>query len=334
MGKLKDRGGYDKILKGRKGMLAKHGNIKPETETNVTKESIYPSKKVHFNLEPIGPTHTPYSNHQEDDRERIKNKSIINTVKFKAPKKHENKSTFLKLKQKQSKYTEIKQDIIKQINTSDVIAEPGVLTSDNHLNFVTHSKTKLTNTLLKKILNQPKTQNITPNLKTPADKCKSKHLTDFIGNKTINKKAKMGIKKNLWAQKISLIKGQLKNTAAKERREKAVITGDMQPMLNSLIDTKPELFPKQEELNDGLSDIVTLISKKEKKVRNEPLDKKALSKKERREKNLENEQAKAIKKNSIRFKNSQNDIALFGQLLDFKEFTSNPLETLKKHMNS
>ena len=105
-----------------------------------------------------------------------------------------------KLKQKQSKYTEIKQDIIKQINTSDVIAEPGVLTSDNHLNFVTHSKTKLTNTLLKKILNQPKTQNITPNLKTPADKCKSKHLTDFIGNKTINKKAKMGIKKNLWAQ--------------------------------------------------------------------------------------------------------------------------------------
>ena len=126
----------------------------------------------------------------------------------------------------------------------------------------------------------------------------------------------------------------MKNTAAKERREKAVITGDMQPMLNSLIDTKPELFPKHEELNDGLSDIVTLISKKEKKVRNEPLDKKALSKKERREKNLENEQAKAIKKNSIRFKNSQNDIALFGQLLDFKEFTSNPLETLKKHMNS
>lgn len=30
----------------------------------------------------------------------------------------------------------------------------------------------------------------------------------------------------------------------------------------------------------------------------------------------------------------QDDISLFNQLLDYKEFTSNPLDTLKKHFNS
>lgn len=136
-----------------------------------------------------------------------------------------------------------------------------------------------------------------------------------------------------------MIKGQLKDNVAKERRQKAVITGDMQPMLNSLIDTKPDLFPKQEETSDSLSNLVTLISNKNKKIDRkkeigDSQNEKILSKKERREKNMENEQAKAIRKQSIRFKNSQSDINLFGQLLDFKEFTSNPLETLKKHINA
>lgn len=62
---------------------------------------------------------------------------------------------------------------------------------------MTHSKTKLTNALLKQILNQPKSRDPTPKSKV---KSKTTQLTDIVGKKMINKKDKMGIKKNLWAQ--------------------------------------------------------------------------------------------------------------------------------------
>lgn len=97
MGKFKDKGGYDKVIKGRKALVAKHASAKPQTEPKITKQSVYPSKKVQFNLEPLGPTGSLNPDIQQDYHERKKTKSIINTVQFKAPRKQENKSTFLKV---------------------------------------------------------------------------------------------------------------------------------------------------------------------------------------------------------------------------------------------
>ncbi len=116
----------------------------------------------------------------------------------------------------------------------------------------------------------------------------------------------------------------------------------MKPMLDSLNeDTKQaELVKKPSldyELFDLLSKKIEPTNKKKKgkiNVEVTPENPKLTTKRERREKNLENEKAKAIQKQSIRFKKSQDDISLFNQLLDYKEFTSNPLETLKKHFNA
>lgn len=124
-------------------------------------------------------------------------------------------------------------------------------------------------------------------------------------------------------------------------------------MLDSLVATEgisAELIPA--ESDDGLAGLVTLLANKVNKIQKNPKeasitsaekesvsnnaeqDTRKMTKRERKEKNLENEQAKAIQKQTIRFKKSQDDISLFNQLLDYKEFTSNPLDTLKKHFNS
>lgn len=333
MGKFKDQGGYDKVVKGRKSIFPKH-NPKSKTGSNEQKESIYPSKKVQFNLNPMGP-----SSEATEDSKAKKPKSIINSVQFKASKRQDNKSTFLKLKDTTEKYSDIKQNLLKQINTVESTETTKETEAYSDVNFVTRPKTRLTNHVLKKILNQGVADQADKRIQSISSN-KNTQITDIVGKRSINKKAKSQIKKNLWTQKIDLIKGQLKENAAKVKREKSVITGDMKPMLDSLIENDEKPFSKEATLDDGITGLVNLLANKVNKVTDpksitsEPVDPKKQTKKERREKNLENEQAKAIQKQSIRFKKSRDDISLFGQLLDFKEFTSNPLDTLKKHFNA
>jgi hypothetical protein len=94
MGKFKQSGGYDKVVKNKKRV----SNI-PVNNMKVTKESIYPSKRVQFDLNPQGPTLNKtieMDNDLKPDKSK-KIKGIISSVQFKAPKKQENKSTFLKV---------------------------------------------------------------------------------------------------------------------------------------------------------------------------------------------------------------------------------------------
>lgn len=354
MGKFKQSGGYDKVVRSRK-----YGNSIPKSDMKVTKQESMGgggggSKKVQFDMAPQGPTLSKQMDVEEDSKTARSNngkrvKGIISSVQFKAPKKQENKSTFLKLKESTSKYSEIKQTLLKQINTAEssevtTISEETARPDNSDLNFITKPKARLTNAVLKRILNS---QNNTPAdgssssklpLK-PIAKGKAPQLTDFVGtSRKINKKAKSTIKKNLWSQKIDLIKNQIKDKKATVKREQSVITGDLKPMLDSLLnkdDANLVDFPKKSGPD---YDLFNLLAKKvdtiKKVVSDKQLDPKTTTKRERRDKNLENEKAKAIQKQSIRFKKSQDDISLFSQLLDYKEFTSNPLETLKKHLNA
>lgn len=113
----------------------------------------------------------------------------------------------------------------------------------------------------------------------------------------------------------------MKENDAKIKREKSVITGDMKPMLDSLIETD-DISAKQnptESVDDGLAGLVTLLANKVNKIKKNPkeasissaekesvseLDAQKMTKRERKEKNLENEQAKSIQKQTIRFKKS------------------------------
>jgi hypothetical protein len=98
MGKLKDKGGYDKVVKGRKTLFPAN-NGKPLSlpkKINEPKESIYAPKKVQFNLNPMGPSSSSDPPMDENSAPK-KQKSIINTVQFKHTKKDQNKSTFLKV---------------------------------------------------------------------------------------------------------------------------------------------------------------------------------------------------------------------------------------------
>jgi len=135
-----------------------------------------------------------------------------------------------------------------------------------------------------------------------------------------------------------LIKNQIKDKKEKIHREKSAITGDMKPMLDSLNESFKQPETAKPILDYELFDLLSKKLESNKDRKNaaiaRPENPKLTSKKERREKNLENEKAKSIQKQSIRFKKSQDDISLFNQLLDYKEFTSNPLETLKKHFNA
>jgi len=94
MGKFKQSGGYDKVVKSKKRVI-------PVNDTKVKKESIYSKtpKKVHFDLNPQGPTINKIMETEDEsksDKSR-KMKGIISSVQFKTPKKQENKSTFLKV---------------------------------------------------------------------------------------------------------------------------------------------------------------------------------------------------------------------------------------------
>lgn len=92
---------------------------------------------------------------------------------------------------------------MKQVNSADKGNQ-----SDNNndaenkgaeFNFVTRpNQARLTNAILKKVLNQPTGGHANKRPK-PLLKSKTPQLTDFIGRK-INKKAKDQIKKNLWKQ--------------------------------------------------------------------------------------------------------------------------------------
>ena len=102
MGKLKDRGGYDKVVKGRKTLFPTNNNkpLSVPKKLNEPKESIYsPKKSVQFNLNPMGPTVTNNSLDMmvDDEPTRVKKQksSILNTVQFKHSKKEQ--STFLKV---------------------------------------------------------------------------------------------------------------------------------------------------------------------------------------------------------------------------------------------
>lgn len=106
MGKLKDRGGYDKVVKGRKTLFPANNNkpLSVPRKLNEPKESIYsPKKSVQFNLNPMGPTVTSSSQDKmmmdyEPTPVKKQKSSILNTVQFKHSKKEQNKSTFLKVR--------------------------------------------------------------------------------------------------------------------------------------------------------------------------------------------------------------------------------------------
>jgi hypothetical protein len=122
-----------------------------------------------------------------------------------------------------------------------------------------------------------------------------------------------------------LIKSQLKENADKVKREKTVIVGDMKPIIDSLdfqpteTKTKPtNLFQAATTANNNNN--------------NNKLTRAA--KKEISQKNAERERAKSIPKQSIRNKLAQDDLSLFNQLKEYNQFTSNPLEMLKKHFGS
>lgn len=91
MGKFKQSGGYDKVIRSKKYI-----DKNPPSQPKITKESIYPKKKVQFNLNPQGPTNHPEQHDTNSDSTK-KSKSIISSVQFKATKKQDKKSTFLKV---------------------------------------------------------------------------------------------------------------------------------------------------------------------------------------------------------------------------------------------
>ncbi len=112
----------------------------------------------------------------------------------------------------------------------------------------------------------------------------------------------------------------MKENEAKVRREKAVITGDMKPMLDSLVETDKSSVVSKPQVDDGLAGLVSLLANRVNKIKKSPakeaspgvnkqekhveLDPARMTKRERKEKNLQNEQAKAIQKQTIRFKKS------------------------------
>ncbi len=114
----------------------------------------------------------------------------------------------IQLKDSASKYSEIKQTLLKQINTAQTTSEAEVKSEEankvaaDELNFVARPKARLTNGLLKRILNQNTSE--VPATKQPLKpiaKGKAPTLSDFVGtSRKINKKAKSTIKKNLWSQ--------------------------------------------------------------------------------------------------------------------------------------
>ncbi|CAF1021028.1 unnamed protein product [Brachionus calyciflorus] len=242
-----------------------------------------------------------------------KKNNLIKKVQFKKVKK-ENKSAISKLKKSddpnKEKYESIKNNLLKQIKESEKAPE-GVEDKKEELNFRNRTN-RLTNSLIKSILKNDQDTDTVKKLGS-----NSSNLLALKNSKSISKKAKDKLKKQVWHERIGLIKNELKEKVDKVKREKTVITGDMKPMIESL--------NKQEDTKTDLSDLV--------KVSDKSNDLSKLSRKEKREKNLENQKAKVTQKQSIRNKTSNDDINLFNQLLDYSEFTNNPLATLKKHLN-
>ncbi|RNA29990.1 hypothetical protein BpHYR1_051471 [Brachionus plicatilis] len=236
--------------------------------------------------------------------EEVKKPSLLKKVQFKKNKK-DNKSTLAKFKKtddaNKEKYESIKTNLLKQIKLSDNAS--GEDCKKVELNFVNRTS-RLTNSMLKSILKNNSQSDVIKKLGP-----KSKNLVTIKEGKNISKKAKDKLKKNVWQERIGLIKNQLKEKNEKAKREKTVITGDMKPMIDSL-----EKFDKS-----------VLFQDKSNNLQN-------LTRKEKREKNLINQKTKVTQRQSIRDKTSNDDINLFNQLSGYSEFTKNPLNTLKKHL--
>jgi hypothetical protein len=105
---------------------------------------------------------------------------------------------------------------------------------------------------------------------------------------------------------INLIKTQIEDNKAKEKREKTVIVGDMKPMIDSLNDSKTDntLTSLSSEKETSLFNLLTKPHGKSSNEVNQNLEDNAVktTRKERREKNRANETAKTIQKQSIRTK--------------------------------
>ncbi len=143
------------------------------------------------------------------------------------------------------------------------------------------------------------------------------------------------------------------DTKAKARREKTVITGDMKPMIDSLLQagkltaissSKKKSTPapvKNKTSTDSLlsslmsgesaTAIAAATAEKNAKAEQHSLYKQ--NKREIHEKNVERENSKPIMRESVRNKNAKDDLSLFNELSTYAKFAENPLEMLRKTLN-
>ena len=89
--------------------------------------------------------------------------------------------------------------MLKQINTVESTETTKETEAYSDVNFVTRPKTRLTNHVLKKILNQGVADQADKRIQSISSN-KNTQITDIVGKRSINKKAKSQIKKNLWTQ--------------------------------------------------------------------------------------------------------------------------------------
>jgi len=249
--------------------------------------------------------------------------SLNKTLDFKPINKKKQNKTAISTKLKKNE--ELKSNLLKQIHSSNKLSTDtaGNQHAADELNFVKRPQTpsRLTNKMLKSIINVANTSLKKEDTKVPKIK------------KSLKKSVKSKIKKQAWIKNIEQIKSQIKEKEAKEKREKTAIVGDVKPMIDSLITTTgTKTFNKSKNKNatkniDDLFELTTI--KEEKETALAAIKSTRL---ENREKNRIKEMSKSIPKQSIRMKKSQEDLALFGELSMHKEFVSNPLEIIKKHI--
>jgi len=207
----------------------------------------------------------------------------INQVQFKAsnPKKQAESATFTKMKaascpgtshSAKVRYENIKTQFLGNMGKRLRQAQSGDNASNDELSRITKSQpakpARLTNTMLKSLLGESlKSKKASLDLDTKdEDDANSRKKKDSLLNgvrKTssqLAKKSKRKLKRHVWQEKIGTIQSQLKKGAEKTKREKTAITGDMQPIIDSLLETglaksvdldeiKQEILNKQSNTN-------------------------------------------------------------------------------------
>ncbi|XP_067938312.1 ribosome biogenesis protein SLX9 homolog [Watersipora subatra] len=118
----------------------------------------------------------------------------------------------------------------------------------------------------------------------------------------IRKKDKRKIKQHLFKRKINIIQEAKEALKAKKKREKTIVTGDMQPMANSL----PTILPSVEQY---------IANNRTNQLASRESDSKKQSSRNRKKQQLA-------------------DIGIFQKIQQHSEYKSNPSSTIQEHLEN